>query len=88
MAQESQSLVDKLKEHIGILISRYETVQFENHNLSEQLAFYKKEIDLLIEKNKDLEDRLDKILLMDAFKASSTDVKDAKDNTCRLLVCR
>ncbi len=78
MAQESQSLVDKLKEHIGILISRYETVQFENHNLSEQLAFYKKEIDLLIEKNKDLEDRLDKILLMDAFKASSTDVKDAK----------
>jgi predicted nucleic acid-binding Zn-ribbon protein len=78
MATSSQILIDKLKEHIGNLISRYELVQYENHNLSDQLDYCKKEIETLTTKNRELEEKLDKLLVMDAFKASSADVKDAK----------
>ena len=59
MATSSQILIDKLKEHIGNLISRYELVQYENHNLSDQLDYCKKEIETLTTKNRELEEKLD-----------------------------
>lgn len=85
MATESQSLVNKLKEHIGKLISKYELVQYENHNLSDQLAICKKELELITAKNRELEEKLDRMTLVDAFKASSADVKDAKRKVGKIV---
>ena len=80
-----ESLINKLKSQIDILISRYEKAETENVKLKKQLDDTSAELLLSNNKIKELEQRLDNIQLREAFRSSSADVTQAKKKISLLI---
>lgn len=85
MSGESQILIGKLKEHIGEIISKYESVASDNILLKEELSACKKELETSKNTIRELERKLEQLQLIKAFGASSQDVKEAKQKIGRIV---
>lgn len=78
-------VLTSLKRKIEFLIQRYETQKAVSAELSSKLQEAENKIDKYNSRIKELEQRLDNIQLMEAFKSSSDDVTDAKRKIGRLV---
>lgn len=85
MSNESQIVVNRLKGHIETIISSYEVAVYENRELKEKLAEAQKEIENNKKLIKDLGEKLEILQLTNAFKASSQDVKEAKQRIAKIV---
>ncbi len=85
MKETSRTALEKLKSQIELLISRYETTAAENERLKDEISKYKTRIlhyEIEISKNnnrkKELEDKINRLQLGEAFVASSGSSNEAK----------
>ena len=85
MEENSQQVIDSLKSKIKKILALYEALLIENQNLSNKMITYKTEIDQYKLKTKELENKIGKLQLIEAFKASSQDVKEAKQKIGKLV---
>lgn len=85
MNSESHILIKKLKAHIEHIIFKYETISSDNILINNELANCKLELETHKTKIKELEDKIDQLQITNAFKASSEDVKDAKQKIGKLI---
>lgn len=85
MDELNNPALQQLRRKIEELISRYETVCRENSALSRELESYKTENKHKQDKIDELEERIDKLQLTEAFKTSATDVKEARRHIERLV---
>ena len=92
MAGENSIVIEKLKKHIELLISKYESVLSDKTLLLRQKEAIENELKNSKEKNencnnkiKELEVKVEKIELAKAFAASSTDVKEAKHKISKIV---
>ena len=85
MSEDYKIITDNLKRKIELIISKYEQVMAENRRLYEELDNCKQELELNINRHKELEDKLNNLQFTDAFKSSSGDVKEAKQKINKLV---
>lgn len=85
MDKEKEILLNSLTEKIEFLISRYEQIVVERDRLLSDIADYKDKLDNSKNKIKELEQKIDNLQLIEAFKASASDVKGAKSNIDSLI---
>lgn len=92
MAGESSIIIDTLKKHIELLISKYESVLSDKLHLQEQKAVLENElknckdkIENYNTKIKELEEKVEKIELAKAFIASSADAKEARHKISKIV---
>jgi archaellum component FlaC len=85
MSTEYQTIIDGLKSKIEIIISKYEQVAAENRKLSQELGICIAEQEQNINKIKELEEKVNKLQLAEAFKSSSQDVKEAKHKIGKIV---
>ena len=85
MKEDYQNVITNLKKKIETLISRYEQVVAENKNLNSEVEKYKFALDQSTNREKESETKLNNLQLIEAFKASSVDVKEAKQKIARLV---
>ena len=78
-------LLNGLIEKVEFLISKYEQTRGERDGLSKELAECKEKLDISNQKIKELEQKIDNLQLIEAFKASTSDVKEAKKNIDGLI---
>jgi len=85
MNAQYQAALSRLKNRIGSLVSQYELVKAENDRMAVELTTLK----LLINENKttisELEQKVNRLQMAEAFKASSADVKEAKQRIGKLI---
>ena len=85
MDKSREILLNDLTKKIELLISRYEQIRAERNDLSLKLAACKSELEISNNKIKELEQKIDNLQLIEAFKASAGDVKEAKHNISKLV---
>ncbi len=85
MEESYQIVLNSLKKKIELIISKYESLLSENILLSERLEKYKLNLDNSNNKIKELEQKIDNLQLIEAFKSSTSDVKEAKQNIGKLV---
>ena len=85
MSENYQIVINGLKQKIEVIISRYEQVIAENEKLCTELDNCKYELETKISKEKELEKKVNNLQLVEAFKSSSADVKEAKQKIARLV---
>ena len=85
MSGESRIVVNRLKNSIREIISKYESVASDNIILREELSTCKGELEFAKKTIKELEGKLEQIQLVKAFGASAQDAKEAKQNIGRLM---
>jgi len=85
MEKDYQSVINSLKGKIELIISKYEQVIADNQQLNQDLNICREELKFNINKTKELEDKINKIQLAEAFKLSSTDVKEAKQKIGKII---
>lgn len=85
MSAESQIIIQKLKGHIEQIIAKYELALSENISLREELEKYKGDLENRNNRIKELEQKVEKMQLAEAFAASSEDVKEAKKRIARIV---
>ena len=85
MSTDYQSVINGLKTKIETIISKYEQVAADNRKLSQDLIICKAEEEKNINKIKELEEKVNKLQLVEAFKTSSTDVKEAKQKIGKIV---
>lgn len=85
MSTDYQTVINGLKTKIETIISKYEQVASDNRKLSQELIIYKAEEEKNINKIKELEEKVNKLQLVEAFKTSSTDVKEAKQKIGKIV---
>lgn len=85
MKEDNQIVLTNLKKKIENLISRYEQVVAENKHLLTELEKYKFALNQSINREKESETKINNLQLIEAFKASSVDVKEAKQKIARLV---
>jgi len=85
MEDNYKSVLTSLKRKIELLIQKYESQKAVNAVLSMKLQEAEGKIEKYNNRIKELEQRLDNIQLMEAFKSSSDDVMDAKRKIGRLV---
>jgi len=85
MSKDYQSALNNLKRKIEIIISKYEQTSSENIRLTKELADAKNALDTNNNKVKELELRISNLQLAEAFKTSSTDVKEAKQKIGKIV---
>jgi archaellum component FlaC len=85
MSQDYKSVINGLKQKIELIISKYEQVMAENSKLSEELGNCKDALNISINNVKELEDKVNKLQLVEAFKASSQDVREAKQKIGKMV---
>ena len=69
-----------LKNKVEQIISKYELLLSDNKRLKNQLDNCKDKLELSNNKIKELEEKIDNLQLVEAFKSSAVDVKEAKQN--------
>ena len=74
-----------LKKKIQRIISEYELILSENEKLNTQVVQYISDLNNSNNKIKELEKKIENLQLMEAFKASTQDVKEAKQKIGRLI---
>jgi predicted nuclease with TOPRIM domain len=85
MSTEYQIVINSLKSKIETIISRYEQVADENRKLFAELTVLKAEEEKNINKIKELEEKINKLQLAEAFKTSSSDVKEARQKIGKIV---
>lgn len=85
MADNQEILLDTLKKNIQFVISKYESEHAQKVDLMTKLAIYKENLENSNNKIKELEQKIDNLQLIEAFKTSSADVKEAKHNIGKLV---
>ncbi len=85
MEESYQIVINSLKKKIEVIISKYEIILSENMILSERLDKCKQNLDISNNKVKELEQKIDNLQLIEAFKSSTGDVKEAKHNIGKLV---
>lgn len=85
MNTDYQSVINSLKGKIETIISRYEQVATENQRLAQEIEICRNELNISINKVKELEEKVNRLQLAEAFKASSTDVKEARQKIGRII---
>ena len=85
MNAQYQAALNRLRNKIGYLVSQYERVKAENDKMAVELTTYKQ----LITQNKttvsELGQKVNRLQMAEAFKASSADVKEAKQRIGKLI---
>ena len=84
MNNEYQSVIEGLKSKIELIISKYEEVSAENIRLVQELEQCRDNLNTSINKNKELEEKINRLQLIGAF-TSSSDVKEAKQKIGRII---
>lgn len=85
MDKSREILLNDLTKKIELLISKYEQVRAENATLSSKLAKCREELETSNNKIKTLEQKIDNLQLIEAFRTSKGDVKEAKHNISKLV---
>ena len=85
MDKSREILLNDLTKKIELLISKYEQVRAERNDLSLRLTECKEQLETSNNKIKYLEQKIDNLQLIEAFKASAEDVKEAKQNIGKLV---
>lgn len=85
MSQDYKSVINGLKQKIELIISKYEQVMAENSRLSDELRNCKDALNISINNVKELEDKVNKLQLVEAFKTSSQDVREAKQKIGKMV---
>ncbi|OJV18234.1 MAG: hypothetical protein BGO30_04615 [Bacteroidetes bacterium 41-46] len=85
MSKDYQSALNNLKRKIEIIISKYEHVSSDNTRLSKELLETKNALDLSNNKVKELELKISNLQLAEAFKTSSSDVREAKQKVGKII---
>ncbi len=85
MSKDYQSVINSLKQKIELIISKYEQIMAENQKLSQELSDCKDALNDSINNVKELEDKVNKLQLTEAFKTSSKDVKEAKQKIGKMV---
>ena len=85
MDKSREILLNDLTKKIELLISRYEQIRAERNDLSLKLAQCKEQLEISNNKIKDLEQKIDNLQLIEAFRTSATDVKQARQNIGKLI---
>lgn len=85
MEKDYQSIINSLKGKIELIISRYEQVIADNQELSQKLNLCREELKYSTNKNKELEEKVNKLQLAEAFKGTSTDVKEARQKITKII---
>lgn len=85
MNAEYQTALHRLKNKIGLLVSQYEQIKADNERMAIELTTLK--IILSEDKTtiKELEKKISRLQMAEAFKASSADVKEAKQKISKLI---
>lgn len=92
MDESYRTVLDTHKKKIELFVSMYEKLRAENESLKAKLESYRSELEAckrLIETKteniKELEQKIDKMQMAEAFAASAKDVKEAKQNIGRII---
>jgi len=85
MNAEYQAALSRLKNTIEVLISQYERITTDNIRLTKELSTYKTQIDEYKTTTAELEQKVNRLQLAEAFKASSLDTKEAKQKIGKLV---
>jgi len=85
MNAEYQGAISRLKNKIGTLVSQYEHVKAENDRMAIELTTLK----IIINENKtkisELEQKVNRLQVAEAFKTSSADVREAKQKVGKII---
>lgn len=92
MDESYRIVIDTHKKKIELFISMYEKLRAENMSLKaklescrSELEDCKKQIETKTNNIKELEQKIDKMQIAEAFTASAKDVKEAKQNIGRIV---
>ena len=85
MNQGNSSAIESLKKRIEMLISLYERGAAENLALKRENARLKADLEECSNKLKKKEEKLDKIVLANAFATSGENVKEARQKIARIV---
>ena len=85
MSKDYQSVINNLKGKIELIISKYEQVVSENIKLSNELNSCKEALNNNTNNIKELETKISNLQLAEAFKTSSADVKEAKQEIGKIV---
>ena len=85
MNAEYQTALSQLKNKIGLLVSQYERVKADNERMAIELTSLK----IILSDNKvkisELEKKTNRLQMAEAFKASSGDVREAKQKIGKII---
>jgi len=85
MNNDYQFVIEGLKSKIELIISKYEEVASENRRLVQEFDQCRTDLNNSINKNKELEEKINKLQLIGAFTSSSADVKEAKQKIGKII---
>jgi hypothetical protein len=85
MNAEYQSALSRLKNTIEVLISQHERITADNIRLAKELSTYKTQIDEYKTTTTELEQKVNRLQLAQAFTASSPDAKEARQKIGKLV---
>ncbi len=85
MGEDYQNAIGNLKKKIELIISKYEQVVSENQNLKSELSDCRSVLDTSINNIKELEEKVNRLQIAEAFKSSSQDVREAKQRIGRIV---
>ena len=85
MSQGNSNAIESLKKRIEMLISLYERGAAENLALKRENARLKADLEECSNKLKEKEEKLDKIVLANAFATSGENVKEARQKIARIV---
>ena len=92
MSESYKVVLENHKRKIELFISEYEQLRAENMRLVEELELCSERLRQSEQKNEtcnkkieELEQKIDKLQLTEAFRSSASDVKEAKRNISRLV---
>lgn len=85
MEDNYKVVIEELKKKVQRIISAYELILSENDRLNTRLEQYINDNKNSNNKIKELEKKIENLQLMEAFKASTQDVKEAKQKIGRLI---
>lgn len=85
MSQDGRIAIENLKKRIEQLISLYERSAAENAGLKEENARLKRDLERSSEKLKDAEEKIERIVLAEAFAASGENAKEARQKIARIV---
>lgn len=85
MEESYKTVLTGLKGKIQILLQRCESLMMVNAELARKLEESENKNELLTQKNKELKEQIDNLHLMEAFRVSAADVREARQIIGKLV---
>ena len=85
MNAQYQASLNQLKKKIEFLVSHYEHIKAENVRMADELTTLKQSLKENKTTTSELEHKINRLQIAEAFKASSSDVKEAKQKIGRII---